>query len=368
MVDRVLEFLRATGVEKPGSGLGYGFESLAMEVFSYQYGNNPGYRRWCESVGRTPGSIKGLDDIPAVPTSAFKEMEFVCGSPAHEFRTSGTSGAGQGRHLLPSLEPYRVGALSHFVSCVMPERWKMRTLMLAPSPEIKPHSSLSRMLAWILSEWGEKGSGWYVSGKGLERERLAEMLLDSARGGVPVLLAGTTAAFLDLFDFCSKEKLKVVLPGGSRIMDTGGRKGTGAREYMPLGKFQELFREKAGDLLGVAAERCVNEYGMTELCSQFYDSSLVDAAEKRERRRVLLGPPWVLTTVLNPVTLEKLPEGRSGILKHLDLANVGSVMSVLTEDMGHLAEGGFVLEGRPADAEDRGCGLTFEELSGGGGA
>jgi len=51
------------------------------------------------------------------------------------------------------------------------------------------------------------------------------------------------------------------------------------------------------------------------------------------------------------------------LLVHLDLANVGSVMAVQTEDLGTVVPGGFVLEGRPRAAEARGCGLTFEELA-----
>jgi hypothetical protein len=66
---------------------------------------------------------------------------------------------------------------------------------------------------------------------------------------------------------------------------------------------------------------------------------------------------------VDPVTLAPLPPGRVGLLRVLDLANAGSVAHVLTEDLGETADdGGVLLRGRPAAAEARGCGLTFEVL------
>jgi hypothetical protein len=46
----------------------------------------------------------------------------------------------------------------------------------------------------------------------------------------------------------------------------------------------------------------------------------------------------------------------------VDLANLGSVLAVLTEDRGTLVEGGFRLEGRVPGAEPRGCSLAMEDL------
>ena len=51
-----------------------------------------------------------------------------------------------------------------------------------------------------------------------------------------------------------------------------------------------------------------------------------------------------------------------GILAHLDLANLGSVSAILTEDLGFLVPGGFTLRGRTPGAEPRGCSLAMEEF------
>ena len=370
--DRVLRFLGSAGSTEP-------FESLALDVFAFQHGANAAYRAWCDAAGVAPDGVTTVAAIPAVPAAAFRELDLVCGTPAAEFRTSGTTGLGTGRHLLPDLEPYRVGSLAHFARCLLPEGWKLRTLVLAPPPELRPHSSLSRMLGWVLEALGGAGSGWFVGAGGLERDRLAEALLDAARGGGPVLVAATSAALGAFLDYCDATGLRVALPGGSRLMDTGGQKGTRLAAPLPAEAFQAgLYRRVAGTL-GIPPERCVNEYGMTELCSQAYDRVLArpraagaafgvpaDAGTPRgalDVPRVKLPPPWLGVSVVDPVTLEPAPAGASGLLRFVDLANVGSVAAVLTEDFGRLADDGFILEGRPRAAEARGCGLTFEALA-----
>ncbi len=349
--DRVLGFMTSSGSSES-------FEELALAVFSHQYEMNPAYRRWCETCGRGPGDVRSGDEIPAVPTAAFKELEFVCGEAVAEFKTSGTTETGSGRHLVPSLEPYRVSALAHFRERVIPEKGRMRIMVLAPPPGVRPASSLSRMLAWVLDEHGDDGSGWYVSATGLERERLAASLLGIQRDGIPALVLGTTAAFLAFHGYCEDLGVRFALPTGSRIMDTGGRKGSGAPATGSLSEFQASVYERLEKSLGVPRDRCINEYGMTELSSQLYDR---DGAESP---RVKVSPPWLRTSVLDPVTLKPCPPGEMGLLQHLDLANVGSVMAVLTEDLARQVDGGIVLEGRPLAAEARGCGLTFEELAG----
>lgn len=354
--DRVLEFISSPRSEE--------FAGLALQVFRCQYRHNQAYRAWCDSLGIVLGRVERPEDIPAVPTAAFKELELACAAPEAEFRTSGTTGQGNGRHLLPWLAPYRAGSLAHFSKCVLDNGGKMRAFALAPSPELRPDSSLSRMLAWIMEEFGLPGSAWLVSENGLDRERLAESLLDAQRAGAQVLLLGTAAAFLDFFQYCQRTKLTLQLPAGSRLMDTGGPKGTDLPRQLDLADFQRFCYESAGRFLGLPPNYCINEYGMTELCSQFYDNCLIGPGNGAPPNpRVKFGPPWVLTRVLDPVDLRPVPAGRPGLLHHLDLANVGSVISILTEDLGREVGGGFVLAGRPRHAEARGCGMTFAELA-----
>jgi hypothetical protein len=125
--------------------------------------------------------------------------------------------------------------------------------------------------------------------------------------------------------------------------------------------------------LGLPAGACVNEYGMTELASQFYDGTLRDAGEDATWPRIKHGPPWVRTVVVDTFTLEPLPPGQPGLLRVVDLANRGSVAAILTEDRAVAVEPAgsvnadgraralpFRLLGRADGSEARGCSLAAE--------
>jgi hypothetical protein len=49
-------------------------------------------------------------------------------------------------------------------------------------------------------------------------------------------------------------------------------------------------------------------------------------------------------------------------LRHVDLSNRSSVVAVETEDLAYATGEGFVLLGREASAELRGCSLDAEDL------
>ena len=138
-------------------------------------------------------------------------------------------------------------------------------------------------------------------------------------------------------------------------MDTGGYKGR-SRE---VGR-SDLYR-MLSDRLGVPTTFIVNEYGMTEMSSQFYDGVAGSAASVIAERRHL-GPGWVRSVAVDPETLEALPPGRMGILRHVDLANLYSVAAIQTSDLGTIEADGIVLRGRAPAAEARGCSMAVEEL------
>src|SRR5947207_12941522 len=117
---------------------------------------------------------------------------------------------------------------------------------------------------------------------------------------------------------------KFGLAEGSRIMDTGGFKGQNERAVAA----KEL-RARYDALLGIPATHCVNEYGMTELLSQFYDDGLrayIRALPSLGRAKRT--PPWVRSTIVDPETLAPLRTGERGLLRHFDLANLHSVCAL----------------------------------------
>ena len=120
---------------------------------------------------------------------------------------------------------------------------------------------------------------------------------------------------------------------------------------------------RAGELLAIAPAMVINEYGMTELCSQLYDATpfnCPDVSDAPERYKV--PPPWLHVTARDPVTLRPVPDGEIGLLTFFDLANVGSVSAVMTEDLGCVERGRVRVIGRAAGGEARGCALAIGQF------
>ena len=172
-------------------------------------------------------------------------------------------------------------------------------------------------------------------------------LESAASTGNPVVILGTTLAMAEILGALEESGATVPLPPGSRLMDTGGTKGRPDLDRSSL--LTSLLSR-----LSLDSGAALNEFGMTELLSQRYGAGLASLE--------LRGPPWLHTRVLHPVTLEALEPGAEGVLCHYDLANVGSVVGVLTEDRGRQVGEAIEWLGRTPGAPPRGCSLATTEL------
>jgi hypothetical protein len=137
-------------------------------------------------------------------------------------------------------------------------------------------------------------------------------------------------------------------------MGTGGAKG-GARPMSRKGLLHAIWQT-----LAVPSYFCTNEYGMSELSSQAWENVIADRVAGRSSHRTLVTPSWMRTRVLDPASLDDAEPGQPGLLCHYDLANAGTAMAVLTEDIGRTTRDGFELLGRATGAERRGCSLVWE--------
>ncbi len=339
---------------------GKDFHTMALAVFAHQFRLNEPYQRFCLARDCSPETVARWQDIPAVPTVAFKELDLSCGPPQKIFRTSGTTRGQEkrGRHLVPDLSLYHASALSHFDRCVLPDSRRLRVLALIPSPSARPDSSLTQMAEWIIAERGEQGSQFFIDETGIHLDAFVAAISQAQDEGIPVCILSITAALVAFFDWCAANATHFALPGSSRIMDTGGNKGQG-RPISRNGFFQSCWK-----YLKVAGYYCVNEYGMTEMASQFYDNVLCNRFCQSNEPRYKMGPAWTRTLVVDPETLVEVPAGQPGILRHFDLANCGSVMAIQTDDMGYLTRAGFEITGRVPGAEARGCALALDEFLG----
>jgi hypothetical protein len=338
------------------------FDPLALDLFAFQFQQNRPYRNLCMARGLTPDTVSSWMQIPAVPAAAFKEFRFSCLDPPElpeaEFMTSGTTRGikNRGTHIVPRLMVIHSAILPHFERFLLPDGARLKMLILAGSPTVWPKSSLSYMMETVRSRFGADGSSYFLDPSGLNLDGVIDALERSQKEGEPVLLLGLSLAFLELVEKLRSAGRTVVLPSGSRIMDTGGvKRGTPDIALKDLPAAYEKY-------LGIPRPFVVNEYGMTEMGSQFYDGNLNAYYTGSPPSFYKVPPPWVRTRVVDPETLKPTPIGGIGMLQHLDLANCGSVLAVLTEDLGQAVEDGFVLLGRRAGAEPRGCSLLMEEL------
>ena len=382
------------------------FNILALELFALQVRHNAALREWLGARAGAASRLRDWREIPAAPVAAFKELELTA-LPAEArttvFHSSGTTGQKPSRHFhhAESLRLYEASLRPWFWRHLWPEGAggrgpvALRQIILTPSPAQVPHSSLVHMFATIAfapddaekrplahgEVWssafrrqtlrqpgtldlstvgaasGPPPEGGTPNGKffgtvgtdGAWCVDFAAVLAElraAAASGAPVMLLGTAFSFVHLLDHLATGEIRVALPAGSRVLETGGYKGRS--RTLPKGELHAEITRR----LGVPTSHIVCEYGMSELSSQAYDTA-VPAQAGRARRFHF--PPWARAVVVSPETGAEVGEGETGLLRIYDLANVWSALAVQTEDLGVRRGDGFELLGRAAEAEPRGC-------------
>jgi hypothetical protein len=343
LVDRISAF-----VEDP---IGGDFDALAADAFLFQYEQISAYRRLCESRGSAPGRSSSWREIPAVPALAFKSVQLAAAPAREVFRSSGTRSDRRSEHHHPYPGLYRRVIDASFPAACLDHPGRLPTLSLIPTREQAPDSSLAFMVEHILHNWAEPSSRTIFGPRGVEATGARSWLGARQREGRPVLILTTAFALVQLLDGLERLGLRFRLPTGSVVLETGGFKGR-TREVS-----RDDLLDRLSHRLGLPADRVVREYGMTELTSQFYTGVLAGGDPD-----LFLPAPWTRVRILSPETLDEQAPGEPGLIAIFDLANLGSAIHLLTEDLG-VAEGAdFRLLGRAAGAELRGCSLTVEEL------
>jgi hypothetical protein len=346
--ERLREFMR--------EGSSASFDHLAMELFHLQFEHNLPYRRLCEAERRPPGRVASWTEAPAMPAAAFKELELTsipAGQRSTVFCSSGTTQQRPGRHFhhARSLAIYETSVVE-WGKQYLPLR-NASLLFLTPPPALAPHSSLVHMFetlrhhglgrrATFVGEVHAEGA-WDVN-----IARVISVLTVCADSGEAVGLLGTAYNFVHLLDAMRERKVHFQLAAGSWALETGGYKSRSRSLPKP-----ELHRA-ISQLLGLAPERIVCEYGMSELGSQAYDLSLTGPPG---RGRCFQFPPWARPQIVSPETGREVSEGEIGLLRIWDLANVYSVMAIETDDLAVRRGSAFELVGRADSAESRGCSL-----------
>lgn len=331
------------------------FERLVLDAIEWQRAVCPALDRALIAAGAGMRG-EGLDGVVGVPTDAFKMARiatFDRSRQARVFYTSGTTRDVRGQHAFASLELYELAAIAAAKRWLLPAD-SYRFVFFAESEEDNPHSSLTAMLAMFARHWGSDGDCFFVRGSRIDSASVIQVIERATAANARVALLGATWAFVHFADQVGTWRCE--LPTGSVVMPTGGFKGR-SRELSAdelMAEIQERF--------GVCRSQIVQEYGMTELSSQAYEAHREGVVPGRYRC-----PPWMRVDAVDPETLAVLPRGQEGILRVIDLANLGSCVAIQTADLGVVHEDGFEVRGRMPGATPRGCARAMDALLSGDG-
>ena len=331
------------------------FDSLALELFALQFENNSAYRKICEARKLSPKIVEHWTRIPFVPASAFKELEFTSLAQNERtavFHSSGTTEQQPSRHFhcAESLTVYELSLWNWFEQSILNSAFSIQNselICLTPPPEQTPNSSLVHMFGTIQQKIGGASQNNFfgkISGDGswiLDSEALLSAINSKFKTQNSKLIFGTAFSFVHLLDYLAEHNLRLQLPTGSRVMETGGYKNRS--RSMPKEALHSLIEK----FLDVPRKNIICEYGMSELSSQAYANAGGE----------FQFPPWARVQIISPEAGHEVADGKTGLICVCDLANVFSVAPIQTEDMGIRRGEGFELIGRAQLAEPRGCSL-----------
>lgn len=326
--------LKSLLLEWMGGGQG-DFVELSLKVFRHQFAENKAYRRYCEALGKTPENITSWHRIPAVPTDVFKlPGEALRCFPESEvtghFLTTGTTSEVRGRNEFRDLWLYEASVHGTWQLLDLPKI--RRPWFFSQRPEANPNSSLVRMFGFL-----DEGGTWLIDANG-------RMDTGKFRPLQPAAVFGTSIALLKACDKIPP----LTLPQGSWIFETGGSKGL-HESFTPA-----EVRTQLSAHFGVPESRILNEYGMTELFSQFY---------KWGHQETHRGPPWTGIRVIDVHSGEPAAPGGIGYLEIIDLANLDTVSAIRTQDLAiAVGDREFILIGRDSAAIAKGCSRGVQDF------
>ena len=311
------------------------FDDLCLEIFRYQYHNNPLYRQFTDALSVDTRSVTSVLKIPFLPISFFKTHAVKTGDfrEALMFESSGTTAVTTSRHYVRLPEVYETSFLSCF-RLFYGEPSDFCIIGLLPSYLERSHSSLVHMVDSLIRLSGHADSGFYL----YNQQPLKEVLEKLETKGQQTILIGVTFALLDFADNHPMQLQHTI------VMETGGMKG----------RKQEITRQEVHDRLksafGVTAVHA--EYGMTELLSQAYAKA----------EGIFSCPPWMKVLLReedDPLHLTDQPQQVvTGAINVIDLANMHSCAFIATDDLGRLyPDNRFEVLGRLDVSDTRGCSL-----------
>ncbi len=334
------------------------FEDLALKIARYQRDLCPGFARMVRSTSK---DLVELSEIPLVPTEAFR-LTRVAAHPEDldqvVYETSGTTTGECGRHPVRDLRTKEHLSLLQARRTLFSQDRRGVVIALGQVEGNVPRSSLTHLMELLMEHFDGRALSVQPEGAAFKARDPARFLVTSTGVDVdaleracriakarsePLFLLCTGFALASLLEVLEGRTVKT--PARTRLMLTGGFKG----RYRELDE-REL-RKRAARALSLSPGSIVGEYGMTELTSQLFED---------QETGLYQAPPWLRVRAIEPHTFRVLPDGQEGLAHFLDLGNVDSSISVLTQDICTTQGTCVRLLGRAPRSEARGCSLPYE--------
>ena len=311
------------------------FLNCSLELFNYQYTNCNIYKKYCITRNCNPNNVLTLDSIPFLPIQFFKRFPIINKNkkPQIEFTSSGTTSSNRSTHYISDVSIYRTSFLKGFTK-FYGNVSDYCFLALLPSYLERDGSSLVFMVSELIKQTKQNGSGFYLN----NHEELFNMIKKNELDNIKTILIGVSFALITF-----SEKYRFPLKN-TIIMETGGMKGHG--KEIPREDLHLLFKS------AFSLQNIHSEYGMTELLSQAY-------AQKNGHFKT---PSWMKVLVRDtndPLSL--IPDGKTGGINIIDLANFNSCSFLALQDLGKInGDGTFEVLGRFDFSDLRGCNLMVD--------
>lgn len=311
------------------------FTPMAMEIFLFQYQNNPVYRKYCDTLNIDSSKIHEITKIPFLPIRFFKThvVTTTAFEPEIIFESSGTSRTINSKHFIKDYRIYEK-SFSQAFQLFYGNPADYCVIALLPSYLERNNSSLVFMARELIQKSTHPLSGFYLD----EFERLETTLQKVEETRQKTILIGVSFALLDFASVCPMPL------HNTTIIETGGMKG----------RRKELTRQKVHEILcdSFQLNKIHSEYGMTELLSQAYSPG----------DGIFRCAPWMKVLIRDeddPFAVHSPTEKEvSGVINVIDLANLYSCSFIATEDVGKLyPNGSFEIAGRIDNTDIRGCSL-----------
>jgi Acyl-protein synthetase, LuxE len=321
------------------------------------------HRQRCEPYGAmlsrlySGGAASTLEDLPLLPVRLFKNMLLSSVPDSEVFKTlvsSGTTGQAVSRIILDrNTAALQSRVLASIVADFIGSR-RAPMVIIDSAEQLKDRSRFNARAAGILgfSPFGRQHHYCLDASLRLDAAPLEKYLARHA--GEPILAFGFTfVVWQGLYEEAVRLGRTFSFGAESTLIHGGGWKRLVERQ-VDNDTFKERLRETCG------FERVLNYYGMVEQVGSVF----MECEHGR-----LHAPVFADVIVRDPVTLEPLPMGHSGVIQVVSvLPRSYPGHSLLTEDVGVvLGEDDcpcgrlgrtFAVSGRLPEAEARGCSDT----------